>query len=99
MTILDEIIQYKRKEELPRQMKARKPALVQAEAALAPAPIDFVAALQASTGVALIAEVKKASPSKGLLRHDFDPLKLATVTMRDLVFSTWSYGPHRRGAV
>jgi indole-3-glycerol phosphate synthase len=78
MTILDDILKYKRTEELPKQMRAREAALVRAEASLAPKPKDFVAALQAAPRVALIAEVKKASPSKGLLRRDFDPLALAT---------------------
>jgi len=78
MTILDDIIKYKRTEELPKQMRLREAALVRAEAALTPPPKDFVAALRAAPGVALIAEVKKASPSKGLLRHNFDPLELAT---------------------
>ncbi len=78
MTILDEIIKYKRTEELPKQMQAREAALVRAEAALAPKPREFVAARRATGRVALIAEVKKASPSKGLLRHQFDPLDLAT---------------------
>ncbi|MCL4301096.1 MAG: indole-3-glycerol phosphate synthase TrpC [Anaerolineae bacterium] len=77
MTILDDIIKYKRIEELPKQMQAREAALVRAEAALAPKPKDFVAALRAAGRVALIAEVKKASPSKGLLRHNFDPIELA----------------------
>ena len=77
MTILDDIVKYKRTEELPRQMQAREAALVQAEASLAPKTQDFVAALRAAPRVALIAEVKKASPSKGLLRHDFDPQALA----------------------
>lgn len=78
MTILDEIIRYKRNQELPKQMQLRETALVRAEAALAEKPKDFVAALRATERVALIAEVKKASPSKGLLRHKFDALALAT---------------------
>lgn len=80
MTILDDIIKYKRNEELPRQMQAREAALVRAEAALAPRPRDFVAALKeppVKGRLALIAEVKRASPSKGLLRHRFDPVELA----------------------
>ncbi len=82
MTILDDIVKYKRTQELPRQMQAREAALVRAEAILAPKPRDFVAALRATERVALIAEVKKASPSKGLLRHPFDPLALATTYAR-----------------
>jgi indole-3-glycerol phosphate synthase len=78
MTILDDIIKYKRIEELPKQMQAREAAIVRAEAALAPKPRDFVAALRATSRIALIAEIKKASPSKGLLRHNFDPVELAT---------------------
>jgi indole-3-glycerol phosphate synthase len=78
MAILDEIVKYKRTEELPRQMEIRELALVKAEATLAAKPKDFVAALRATDRVALIAEAKKASPSKGLLRHHFDPLELAT---------------------
>ncbi|NJN98673.1 MAG: indole-3-glycerol-phosphate synthase [Anaerolineales bacterium] len=77
MTILDDIIKYKQNEELPKQMQAREPAVVRAEAALAPKPRDFVAALRATDRVALIGEIKKASPSKGLLRHHFDPVELA----------------------
>ena len=54
MTILDDIVKYKRHEELPKLMKIREPALVQAEAALAPTPQDFVAALRAGQRIALI---------------------------------------------
>ena len=79
MTILDDIVKYKRTEELPKQMQAREAALVRAEANLAPSPKDFVAALRATEQIALIAEVKKASPSRGLLRHNFDPLELASI--------------------
>lgn len=77
MTILDEIIKYKRTKELPKQMQLRKAADVRAEVALMSKPKDFVAALQATDRMALIAEIKKASPSKGLLRDKFDPLELA----------------------
>ncbi len=77
MTILDDIVKYKRTKELPKRMQAREAALVRAEAYLAPKPKDFVGALRAVKGVALIAEIKKASPSKGLLRHNFDAVDLA----------------------
>jgi indole-3-glycerol phosphate synthase len=79
MTILDEIVTYKRIKELPKQRAEREAAQVQAEAALAPPARDFVAALRATERVALIAEIKKASPSKGVLRPQFDPLELATI--------------------
>lgn len=78
MTVLNEIIDYKRREEVPRRQRAVSLATIRARAAQAPAPRDFVAALRRTPGVALIAEVKRASPSKGLLRSNFDPLDLAT---------------------
>jgi indole-3-glycerol phosphate synthase len=77
MTILDQIIDYKRTEELPRRMRDLPLHEVQRQAAAAPPPRDFVAALRQAPGVALIGEVKRASPSKGLLCADFDPLRLA----------------------
>ena len=77
MTILDEIFAYKRAE-LAESKRARPLADVQSEAERAAPPRDFVAALRESLSrPALIAEVKRASPSRGLLVEDFDPLRLA----------------------
>jgi indole-3-glycerol phosphate synthase len=48
------------------------------DASAAPPPRDFVSALRRDT-VALIAEIKKASPSKGVLIEDFDPVAIGTI--------------------
>jgi indole-3-glycerol phosphate synthase len=77
MTILDRILNYKRKEELPRRMRDLPLKIVQDHAAGAPPPRNFIAALKSSAVVALIAEIKRASPSKGVLRPNFDPVHLA----------------------
>lgn len=77
MTILDDIIRYKKNIELPKQKATVSAATVRAEAVLAETPPDFLSALKNAPGVALIAEVKKASPSKGVIRPDFDPVALA----------------------
>lgn len=70
--VLDQIMDWKR-EEVPAQMAEASLTQVKAFARLAPAPIDFAAALTAHRGASLIAEVKRASPSKGLIARDWDP--------------------------
>ncbi len=76
--ILDAILAHKREEVQARQAALPLSALV-AHAQDAPPPRDFAAALrQPPHGpVALIAEVKKASPSAGIIRADFDPVQIA----------------------
>lgn len=73
--ILDEIMRYHR-EQLPKVMREVPLENVRAFARMAPTPVDFRAAL-ARPGVSLIAECKKASPSKGLIVPDYNPVKLA----------------------
>ena len=78
LTILDKIKAYKLQEVAAD--KVSKPlAEIESEAREASPPRGFASALiqAASTGYGLIAEVKKASPSKGLIRADFDAAKLA----------------------
>ncbi len=75
--ILDEIVTYKRQEVA--QMRLDLPlAQVQQQVNDAPPVRDFLKALQEnSQHPSLIAEVKKASPSKGIIREDFHPIDIA----------------------
>jgi indole-3-glycerol phosphate synthase len=77
--ILASIAAYKR-DEVRARREERTQAQVEAAATAASAPRGFKRALQAAHApgrLALIAEIKKASPSKGLIRADFDPPALA----------------------
>jgi indole-3-glycerol phosphate synthase len=70
--VLDQIMDWKR-EEVPAQMAEAPLAQVKAFAALAPKALDFAGALTAQRGASLIAEVKRASPSRGLIARDWAP--------------------------
>lgn len=76
MSILDRIVAYKKEfvaqsrdnislEEIKRHADEAAPAK------------DFLAALRNCRDIAVIAEIKKASPSKGIIREDFDPVEIA----------------------
>ena len=73
--ILDEIVARRRKQ-LAREIAAVPPDEIQRRAAKAPAPRNFAGVLERS-GLSVIAEVKKASPSKGVICEDFHPAQIA----------------------
>ncbi len=77
-TILDKIVAAKRDEISTRQAETSLERL-QDMAQNAPPPRDFLKAIRGVPGerIRLIAEVKKASPSQGLIRDDFDPVAIA----------------------
>ena len=88
--VLDGIAAYKRAEIAAAKARV-SPAEIQRQASRADPPRGFVAAIRRELTAgrpALIAEIKKASPSKGLIREDFDPPKLARAGMPALPASS-----------
>ncbi len=83
ITILDKIKAYKL-EEVAADKAVKPLAEIEAEARAADPVRPFAEALRkaSGTGYGLIAEVKKASPSKGLIREDFHPATLAAAYER-----------------
>lgn len=79
-SILQKIVDHKRTEIADAKLQRPMEDVKQTADAATPA-LDFVGALQgrvAAGSIGLIAEVKKASPSKGVIREDFDPVAIAT---------------------
>jgi indole-3-glycerol phosphate synthase len=75
-TILERIVATKR-QEVEVAIRQRPLRDLMAACNTAPPPRDFLTPLRNSPPIRLIAEVKKASPSKGVIREDFDPVQIA----------------------
>lgn len=74
--VLERIITHKRGEVEQARLRTPAEALTE-QLSHAPPVRDFVAALKAAPWMGLIAEVKKASPSAGVIKSDFDPVGIA----------------------
>ncbi|MCP3692217.1 MAG: indole-3-glycerol phosphate synthase TrpC [Planctomycetaceae bacterium] len=75
-SILDQIVETKR-QEIEAAKTARPVQSLVDQLESAPPVRNFLGALSVHGPIKLISEVKKTSPSKGLIREDFDPLKIA----------------------
>lgn len=81
MSVLGKILATKQEEIASARAKTSISEL-QSQAADTPPPLGFRSALVRAEGVALIAEIKKASPSRGIIREDFDASEIARAYRR-----------------
>jgi indole-3-glycerol phosphate synthase len=81
VTILERIVANKRAR-IARAKEDRPERMLRGELATAPGARDFLGALATSGPIKLIAEIKKASPSRGVIRQDFDPVTIAQTYAR-----------------
>ena len=97
--MLDEIMKYHR-EQLPKIMREVPIEDLRAFAYVTQPALDFYAALQ-KPGVSLIGECKKASPSKGLMVRDYDPVQIAKTYERAgaSAISVLTDGRHFQGSL
>lgn len=99
-TILDAIVASKRGE-IAERRRAVPDSDLERKLPQAPALRDFRAALDKAPGMAIIAEVKKASPSAGVLRADFDPVAIARIYADSgaACISVLTDGPYFQGSL
>jgi indole-3-glycerol phosphate synthase len=99
--ILDKIVALKRRELDQARARISEAELEWRRLPEAPAVRDFRAALERPGGVQIIAEVKKASPSAGVLRADFDPVAIARTYERHgaACISVLTDGPFFQGGL
>jgi indole-3-glycerol phosphate synthase len=102
--ILDEILTYKRDVEVPARKRVEPLSALRARAeAMRDEPRDFAAALDRADGrVALIAEVKRASPSRGVfVQGVFDPVRFGRIYAENgaSAISVLTDEPYFRGAL
>jgi indole-3-glycerol phosphate synthase len=99
-TILDQIVASKRREIVDARARLSEVELERRAAAVPPAR-DFRAELQQPGGIRFIAEVKKASPSAGVIRADFDPVAIARTYQAHgaACISVLTDGPYFQGSL
>lgn len=99
-TVLDKIVATKL-EEITAAKSAVPQSELEAAAADAPSPRGFLRGLSGGGPIRLIAEVKKASPSKGIIREDFQPVEIAQIYERHgaSCISVLTDGPYFQGSL